>query len=71
MLHMGILPYIDLTLMACNASTAIVANMILSTKYLDEVFSWKYDFTALVLIVIGSSMIVLSAHTEKVELTKE
>ena len=31
-----ILPYVDLTLISCNAATAILANMILSTKVLGE-----------------------------------
>ena len=51
--------------MACNASTAMIANLILSRKYLGEYFVWKYDCTALVLISAGCTTIVLNAHTEQ------
>ena len=65
-IHVIVLPYLDLTLMACNASTAMIANTILSWKFLGEIFIWKYDCTALVLIAAGCITIVLNAHTEEV-----
>ena len=65
-IHVIVLPYLDLTLMACNASTAMIANLVLSRKYLGETFVWKYDCTALVLIAAGCTTIVLNAHTNPV-----
>lgn len=69
--HATILPYIDLTLISCNAATAIIVNIILSIKILDEKFIPKYDLTAVILIIAGSMTIVLHAHTEQVDFTAE
>lgn len=57
--------------MACNASTAIIMNLILSKKFLGETFIWKYDCTALILICAGCTTIVLNAHTSPVKYTQE
>ena len=62
--HALVLPFVDLTLLACNACTAIIVNMILSTRLLGERFIWQYDVTAMILIAIGSISIVLNANTE-------
>ena len=62
-IHVIVLPYLDLTLMACNASVAIICNLILSIRFLGEKLVWKYDLTALVLISTGCTTIVLNAHT--------
>lgn len=70
-IHVIVLPYLDLTLMACNASTAIIMNLILSKKFLGELFIWKYDCTALVLISAGCTTIVLNAHTSQVKYDRE
>ena len=70
-IHVVVLPYLDLTLMACNASTAIICNLILSKKYLGETFVCKYDCTALILICTGCSTIVLNAHTSPVKYDEE
>ena len=67
--HVVVLPYIDLTLMGCNASFGIIAAMILSTTFLGEKFLWKYDFTAFVFISAGCTTVVLNAHTEEVHFT--
>ena len=70
-IHVFVLPYLDLTLMACNASTAMICNLILSKKYLGETFVWKHDCTALILICAGCSTIVLNAHTSPVSYDAE
>ena len=69
--HALVLPFVDLTLLACNACTAIIVNMILSTRLLGEKFIWQYDVTAMVLIAIGSISIVLNANTEQVNFTPD
>lgn len=68
-IHVVILPYLDLTLMACNAAVAIMLSIVLSIQCLDEVFVWRYDCPALVLIAAGCATIVLNAHTEPIEYT--
>ena len=65
------LPFVDMSLLACNAATAIIANVILSTKVLGERFVCKYDLTALVLIATGVFMIVWKGHTDPVSFTGE
>ena len=62
--HALVLPYVDLTLLACNAATAIIVNMILSTRILGEEFICKYDLTAMIFIATGSIIIATQAHTE-------
>ena len=52
-IHLIILPYADLTLLAANAFFAIVGNLLLSIWLFDEKWVWKYDFTAATLIVGG------------------
>ena len=69
--HALILPYVDLTLLACNAATAIIVNMILSTQILGEEFIWKYDLTAMILIAGGSIIIACNAHTEQVNFSRD
>jgi hypothetical protein len=64
--HSLIVPFCDLTLLSCNAATAIIANMILSTQVLGEKFVWQYDMLAMTLIAFGSVTIVINAHTEQV-----
>ena len=54
-----VLPHVDLTLISCNAATAILTNMILSTKVLGEQFIWQYDLTAMFFIAIGTITIVV------------
>lgn len=69
--HALILPYVDLTLLACNAATAIIVNMILSTQILGEEFIWKYDLTAMMLIAVGGIIIACNAHTEQVDFSRD
>jgi len=64
--HSLIVPFCDLTLLSCNAATAIIVNMLLSINVLGERFVWQYDLTAMILIATGSVTIVMNAHTEQV-----
>lgn len=74
-LHVGMqavtLPFLDMTLIACNCATATIVNMILSTQILKEKFIWKYDLTAMSLIALGCLMIALTANTEQVTYSGE
>ena len=69
--HGLVLPFVDLTLLACNAATAIIVNMLLSTYILGEKFIWKYDLTAMLLIASGSIIIATQAHTDQVNFTPQ
>ena len=69
--HSLIVPFCDLTLLSCNAATAIIVNMLLSIHVLGEKFIWQYDLVAMFLIATGSVTIVINAHTEQVEFNAE
>ena len=56
-----VLPFADLVLLASNSATAIIASSLLAICILGEKFVWKYDLTAIFLIIIGNTLtIVLS-----------
>ena len=61
-LHIWSLANADLTLLAVNASTGIIANIIISTRFLGDKFVPKFDLPGLILIGIGSTMIVLLSN---------
>ena len=63
----AMLPFIDLTLVACNCATAILANLVLSVWILGEPFVWQYDVTAILLIVSGTLTIAIQSNTEQRE----
>ena len=69
--HSLIVPFCDLTLLACNAATAIIMNMLLSINVLGEKFVCRYDLTAMILIATGSVTIVMNAHTEQVNFSAD
>lgn len=64
-LHIAALAYADLTLLSVNASTGILANVIISTIFLDERFNPRYDIPGLALIAIGCTMIVILSNKQK------
>ena len=66
-IHLAILPWLDLTLAAANSPLAIVVNIGLSVWLLGETFSCKYDCTAISLIIAGSFTIVLLSNKEQIE----
>lgn len=61
----AMLPFIDLTLVACNCATAILANLVLSVWILGEPFVWQYDVTAILIIVSGTLTIAIQSNTEQ------
>ena len=64
-LHIVVLPFLDLVVLSTGTAIAIVVNTVLSIIYLDERFVIKYDLTAFSLIIGGSIMIcVLSDYSE-------
>ena len=69
LLHIWSLANADLTLLAVNASTGIIANIIISTRFLGDKFVLKYDLPGLILIGIGSTMIVLLSNKVNQKMT--
>lgn len=63
--HLIALPFCDLTLIACNSSTAIIINVYISWKFLGEQFVPKYDISAMVLVFIGTLTIILISNKDQ------
>ena len=61
--HITLMPFLDLTMMGCNASFAIVTAMFMSIRCLGERFVWKNDIIALVCISGGCGVIVVNIDT--------
>lgn len=61
-IHTQVLMYIDLTLLAANSATSIVAAIVLSTKILGEVFILRYDGPALFFICLSSALLISCAN---------
>ena len=60
--HLCVLPFLDLTLVAGSACLGIIVAMILAILVLGERFNWKYDLPGLTFILVGCSTIVLNAN---------
>ena len=61
------LPFADLVLLASNSATAIVTSAIFSICLLGEKFMWKYDLTALFLIILGNTLTIIQSNKLKDE----
>lgn len=58
-IHVVMLPFCPLVLLATNSATAIVMSSCLAVYFLDEKISWLYDSTAFILICGGTTAMVL------------
>ena len=63
--HFVALPYCDLTLIACNSSSAVLMNVYISWRFLGEKFVPKYDLSAIAFISVGTIIIILMANKEQ------
>ena len=63
-LHIYLIQFLHLTLIAANSANAIIASIVWSVTILGEKFIWQYDLTALVFISISCITIVLNANKE-------
>jgi hypothetical protein len=63
-IHIGVLPFCDMSLLTTTCSLAILFNCYLSIKLLGETFSCKYDLTAALLICAGSLLTIFQMNTE-------
>ena len=57
--------FCDLTLIACNAGSGIIFNIIIATKFLGEKSNAKYDITAVSCVAIGTLIIILLSNKEQ------
>lgn len=64
-LHIVAIANADKTLLSCNSCVGIIANVLISTRYLGEKFDPKNDTVGLTLISIGSIVTVLLSNKEK------
>ena len=60
--HLCVLPFLDLTLVAGGACLGILVAMLLAIFILGERFNWKYDLLGLTFISAGCITIVLNAN---------
>ena len=70
-LHTGMTPFADITLLSFNTALSVPMQMVLAIIFLREVFIWRYDVPALILILSGSAWIILTANFTEVDLTVE
>ena len=70
-IHIVVLPFCPLVLLATNSATAIVMSAILSVWFLEESIVWKYDLPAFVLISGGTTAMVMLSKENEVQLTTE
>ena len=58
-IHIFMLPFCPVVLLATNSATAIVISAMLAVYYLDERIVWRYDLLAFCLIAAGTIIICL------------
>ena len=70
-LNLVALPFCGLILFSTTVGIGIVFNNIAAILFLKEKIIWKYDLPAFILIVGGSSAIVLLSAEEELDYTSE
>ena len=70
-IHVVVLPFVDLVILSAGTSIAIVMNTLLSVLYLGEKFVPRYDVTAFSLIIGGSLIICLISDYSETTFTPE
>lgn len=63
-----VLPFADIVLLASSTGLAMIFSSLLSIFILGETFICKYDLTAMVLIAVGCTLLVLQSHIQHVDL---
>ena len=70
-IHVVVLPFCPVILLAINSSTAIVMTAVLAIVFLKERIVWRYDAVAFLLISGGCTGIVLLSQSKESESTTE
>ena len=66
---LAVLPFADMTLLTSHTATGTLVAQLLAVWFLDEVFVWKYDFTALMLIIVGGVLTILQSDMREKSFT--
>ena len=61
-LHIAVLPWLDLILASVNSASAIVFSLLLAHLMLKEKFVIRYDLTCFLLVVTGTTIILLLSN---------
>lgn len=61
-MHAAATPFADIVLLSFNSASAILFQIVLALFFLNEVFICKFDLPALLLIMLGSTCIILTAN---------
>ena len=69
LIHVMVLPFLDLTLIAVNAVVGIIFSVLLSICVLGEQIVPKYDISGLIFISLGCSGIVIFANKAEQQFT--
>ena len=69
LIHVMVLPFLDLTLIAVNAVVGIIFSVLLSICILGEQIVPKYDISGLIFISLGCSGIVIFANKAEQQFT--
>ena len=65
LIHVYLVKFLDLTLLAANSANCIVGAIIWSYLILGEKITLRYDVPALILISIGCVTIAINANTQE------
>ena len=68
-IHVVVLPFCPIVLLAMNSSTAIIMTSTMAILFLEEQIVWRYDLMAFLLISIGTTGIVLMSHSTETALS--
>ena len=69
--HIVVLPFVDLVILSTGAALAICCSVILAVFYLEEKFFCRYDLPAMTCLLGGSLMIILLSDYSKVNYTAD
>jgi hypothetical protein len=70
-LMLAALPFADMVLLSQAWPISIVFNVFLSIKFLDEKFLWKYDLSALALILCGCCLTINLSNMSTLVIDRE
>ncbi len=71
LIHVVMLPFLPLILMAMNSATAIIIGAMLAVVFLNERIIWRYDLSAFLFISAGCTGIVLLSKSSEIAMTTE
>ena len=70
-LHIVVLPWLDLIVWSINCATSLLFTIILSALMLNEKFIVKYDLVCFIFITVGSIIILTLSNQEQQEFEPE